>query len=306
MTEYESIGKYIKDIKTGDFRKSLRIFYDYLRTLNRSNYTLRWYIYDTVMFLSWVEKNGKRSLKQINRNDFRDFLSEEMMRGISRRSLARRVSSVKSFFKFLIRSDILEGSEIISLESPKIEKKLPITGSKDDIFKIFDRSFGDGLLDKRDFAIITFLYATGARISEIASLNCEDIDFKLMTVRLFGKGKKERIVPVGEFAIKKLKDWLDLVGINSGAVFINLKGNRLTVRQIRNIVYKRVKRAMVGTKLTPHSLRHSFATHLMESGVDIRVVQELLGHAKLSTTQIYTHVTRGKLKREYEKFHPHA
>ena len=306
MSEYENFNRYINIIKTPDYRNYLNKFYDYLRMLNRSKYTVRWYIYDAAMFLSWVEKDGKREIDKINRNEFRDFLSEEMNRGVSRKSLARRVSSIKSFFKFLIKSDLLSNSDIVNLESPKIDKKLPKIGSKDDIFKIFDKSFGHKILDKRDFAIISFMYATGARISEIAALNYEDIDFKLMVVKLFGKGRKERIVPVGKFAIEKIKNWIDTAGINSGAIFTSLKGNRLTVRQIRNIVYKRVKKAMINTKLTPHSIRHSFATHLMESGVDIRIVQELLGHAKLSTTQVYTHVTKGKLKKEYERFHPHA
>jgi len=306
MSETEILGKYIKFLKTDNFKDYLKRFHDYLKMMNRSDYTIRWYIYDASKFLGWVEKNGRKDISKIGKNDFRDFLSEEMAKGMSRKSLARRVSSVKSFFNYLIKSDLLMKTDIVSLESPKVEKKLPVVGSKDDIFKIFDKSFGNNLLDKRDFAVISFLYATGARISEITSLDYEDIDFKLMVVKLFGKGRKERIVPVGEFALKKLRDWVDSAGIKSGAIFINLKGSRLTVRQIRNIIYKRVKKAMLGSRLTPHGIRHSFATHLMENGVDIRIVQELLGHAKLSTTQIYTHVTRGKLKREYERFHPHA
>lgn len=297
---------YLKLIKSSDYKNYLRRFYSYLNMLNRSEYTIKWYISDTVMFLNWIERNGAKTIEKIDKNDFRDFLSSEMARGVKRISLARRVSAVKSFFKFLIKSDAIQGSDIISLESPKMEKKLPIVGSKDDIFKIFRKAFGDKILDKRDFAIISFLYASGARISEAATLNYEDIDFKLMVVRLIGKGRKERIVPIGQFAIKKLKNWIELAGITSGAVFTNLKTGRLTVRQIRNIVYKRVKKAMLSSHLTPHSIRHSFATHLMENGVDIRIVQELLGHVKLSTTQVYTHVARGKLKRQYEMFHPHA
>lgn len=297
---------YLKLVKSSDYRVYLKKYYSYLNMLNRSEYTIRWYISDTAVFLNWIERNGKKDIGKIDKNDFRDFLSSEMARGIKRRSLARRTSSVKTFFKFLIKSDIIAGSDIISLETPKMEKKLPTVGTKADIFNIFKKSFGDSILDQRDFAIVSFLYATGARISEATALSYEDIDFKLMVVKLFGKGKKERIVPVGEFAIKKLKNWTDLTDIKSGAVFTSLKGGRLTVRQIRNIVYKRVKKAMISTNLSPHSIRHSFATHLMENGVDIRIVQELLGHAKLSTTQVYTHVTRGKLKRQYERFHPHA
>jgi integrase/recombinase XerC len=165
----------------------------------------------------------------------------------------------------------------------------------------------DTPLGKRNRAIVAFLYGSGARVAELAGLNWEDVDFRTGLVRLTGKGRKVRIVPAGDFAIRRLKDWREAQrGRGFGAVFTSRSDGRLSVRQVRNIVHGAVGKAGLPQDMSPHGMRHSFASHLLEGGADIRTVQELLGHASLSTTQIYTHVTREKLKSLYRQYHPHA
>ncbi len=293
-------------LKNRKFIQHLNDFYKYIKMMNRSEYTIRWYIDDNLAFLKWNEKNGKNNLNEINKNDLRDFLAYYLTKGLQRKSAARKVAAIKAFFRYLVKIDVLNKSDILSVESPKIEKRLPSVGSIKDIEAILNKSFGDSDRDIRDCALVSFLYSTGARISEVAGLKWEDINFKSGLVRLYGKGNKERIVPIGEYTIKKLQKLFEQTKVKNGPVFVNSKGDALTVRQMRNVVYRSVKKAGLGVKMSPHTLRHSFATHLMEKGADMRIVQELLGHAKLSTTQIYTHVAKNRLKKIYDRFHPHA
>jgi site-specific recombinase XerD len=218
----------------------------------------------------------------------------------------RRVSGIKSFFRFLIKQGIIEDSSIMNVKTPKAKRKLPKVTSEEQIAFILSRAFGNTKLDRRNLAIFAFLYATGARVSELIGLNKMDLDFRTGLVRLKGKGGKTRLVPAGDFAMAKISVWLDERGGDSEAVFTTLAGNRLSVRQIRNILNRALIQSEVNTRISPHTMRHSFATHMLDHGADVRIVQELLGHVSLSTTQIYTHVTRERLRRLYNRYHPHG
>jgi integrase/recombinase XerC len=297
----------VKDIGNTGFRNALEQFYKYLQVLNRSENTIRWYLADNAMFLKYIEDEpGEKKLKDISKNDLRDFLADQLSRRISRRSLARRVSSIKNFFKFLIKQGYLESSSIIHIDSPKSEKKLPKAAAKEDLLDILKHHVPESALDRRNTAIVAFLYGTGARVSEMIGMDLGAIDFRTGLVSLKGKGEKTRLVPAGSFVLNRIKDWLDVRQASSEAVFTSLSGKRLTARHIRNILDAAIKKVSLNMRLSPHNIRHSFATHLLDKGVDVRVVQELLGHVSLSTTQIYTHVSRERLKATYNRYHPHA
>ncbi|KKL78228.1 hypothetical protein LCGC14_2026960 [marine sediment metagenome] len=297
----------VKDIENTGFRKALEHFYKYLQVLNRSENTIRWYLADNVLFLKYIEEEpGEKKLADLGKNDLRDFLADQLSRKISRRSLARRVSSIKNFFKFLIKQGCLESSSIIHIDSPRGEKKLPKVAAKEDLLDILKHHVPESALDRRNTAIVAFLYGTGARVSEMIGLDLRDIDFRTGLVSLKGKGDKTRLVPAGSFVLDRIKGWLDVRQASSEAVFTSLSGKRLTARHIRNILDAAIKKVSLNMRLSPHTIRHSFATHLMDKGVDVRVVQELLGHVSLSTTQIYTHVSMERLKAMYNRYHPHA
>lgn len=302
-----SLENLLQSTEKIQFSKEVTQFYKYLKVINRSDNTILGYIQDILLFLRHVEKEfGEKRLEDIDKNDLRDFLASELSRGVSRRSLTRRVSSIKGFFRFLIKQGSVPGSSIINVVSPKGERKLPGAVPKEEIFCMLTGPFTDSQLDIRNLAIISFLYGTGARVSELIGLNLRDIDFRTGLVTLRGKGNKTRLIPAGKFAVGKIKDWLDVRQNCPDAVFTSLSGRRLSVRQIRNIINNAVKKASVKMRMSPHTIRHSFATHMLDNGVDIRIVQELLGHVSLSTTQIYTHVSMERLKSLYDRYHPHA
>jgi integrase/recombinase XerC len=297
----------IKDIKTDRFREALRQFYKYLQVLNRSENTIRWYLSDNVLFFKHIENEPVvKGLEELGRNDLRDFLADQLSRNISRKSLARRVSSIKNFFKFLIKQGYLENSSITQIDSPRGEKKLPRTVPKEHLLELLTRQVPEAALDIRNNAVISFLYGTGARVSEMVGLDLAHIDFKTGLVSLKGKGSKMRLVPAGSFALEKINRWIDARKVHTEAVFTSMSGRRLTARQIRNILDAVIKKVSINIRVSPHTIRHSFATHLLDRGVNVRVVQELLGHVSLSTTQIYTHVSRERLKAMYNMYHPHA
>jgi site-specific recombinase XerD len=294
-------------MENGPYRDAVDGFKKYLEVLNRSEKTVQWYVQDTVLFLDHLERNfGIKKLAEIDKNDLRDFLAGELARGISRKSLMRRVSGIKMFFRYLIEEGELEDSTILSIDTPKAEKRLPRTLSQDQVMTLLEGIEGDRPLDRRNLAILSFLYGTGARVSELVALNREDVDFHTGLVRLRGKGGRERLVPAGEFVVERLREWLELRRDRSRAVFTSLGGRRLGDRHIRNIVGAALRKAALAMPLSPHGMRHSFATHMLENGADIRIVQELLGHMSLSTTQIYTHIARDKIVNTYRRFHPHA
>lgn len=281
------------------FLNYLKIEKDY------SEHTLINYAIDLRYFVSFI---GEKPLEEVTYLDIRKFLAELKTKNFSKKTIARRVSCLKSFFKFLVREGYIENNPTLGMRAPKLDKKLPLFLTIDEVTKLIEAPEGD-LPGLRDKAIMETIYSTGMRISELVSLNIEDIEFIGGAVKVKGKGKKERIVPIGDKALKAIKAYLEArlsVFKENRAVFLNNRGRRITPRGVRLIIDKYVNKVALREKISPHSLRHSFATHLLERGADLRAVQELLGHSSLSTTQIYTHVTAERLKSVYEKAHPRA
>lgn len=290
-----------------NFRQEIEGFRKYLKVLNRSDKTVQWYMHDALLFLNHLDNHyDVRNLNNAGKRELRDFLAMELARGISRKSLMRRVSGIKMFFRYLIEEGLVQNTSILSVDTPRAEKRLPKTLSQDQIMSLLKGVRRDRPIDKRNLAILSFLYGTGARVSELVALNISDVDFNTGLVRLRGKGGRDRIVPAGSFVIEKLKQWVDLRLDTGDAVFTSMNGRRISDRHVRNILRAALDKAALGLPLSPHGMRHSFATHMLENGADIRTVQELLGHMSLSTTQVYTHIATEKLVRSYRQYHPHA
>ncbi|MFH0935514.1 MAG: tyrosine recombinase XerC [Candidatus Omnitrophota bacterium] len=273
---------------------------------NYSAHTILNYKLDLEVFAGFI---GSTEIEKIDYLYLRKYLAALKERGLAPRSIARRISTLRSFFKFLTREGYLKSSPILSVSSPKLDKHLPLFMTEEEVVKLIESAFmkeGTGERGLRDRAILETFYSTGLRISELVSLNIRDFDFISGIITVMGKGKKERIVPIGEVAIAALRKYLKARKKESEAVFLNKNGGRITARGVRGIVDKYINRAGINPGVSPHTFRHSFATHLLNRGADLRTVQELLGHANLSTTQIYTHLTTEKLKSVYDKAHPRA
>jgi integrase/recombinase XerC len=252
---------------------------------------------------------------RVDRNALRRFLGKLAQQQLSRRTIARRLSAVRTFFKFLHREDLVQANPARTVRSPKIEKTLPQWLSRGDAEKVFsvaeNRAAEGGMRGLRDLAIIELFYSTGMRLSELHGLDMDDVDVISEQVKVRGKGRKERIIPLGSTAITAIRRYelrrADVMGRGDrGAVFINQNGKRLSRRQIQEIVRKAVESGAVEAGMSPHALRHSFATHLLDAGADLLAVKELLGHASLSTTSIYTHTSKERLKKVYQQAHPRA
>lgn len=285
-------------------------FIQYLKVeKGASAMTLAGYRTDLFQFLTYLSNtNTSRpeevGLEWLNHCIVRDYLAHLQCRGLSRATMARKLAALRSFSSYLCRESILDNNPIAIVATPKQEKKLPRFLYLSDVEMLLEAPDGKDITGIRDRAILELLYATGIRVSELVSLNTIDIDSRDMFVRVFGKGRKERIVPLGKKAAVWLDNYLEksrpaLAARNdkkSKALFLNRFGNRLSARSIRNIINKYVDEISLNLKVSPHTLRHTFATHLLNGGADLRSVQELLGHVKLSTTQVYTHVTGDRLK----------
>ncbi|MCK4995094.1 MAG: tyrosine recombinase XerC [Candidatus Omnitrophica bacterium] len=251
-----------------------------------------------------------KELKTVDVFDVRKFLVALRQKGYKKVTIARKMACLRSFFKFLTREGHLKSNPMVGLVGPKLEKKLPLFLGEDDILKLLETPDIADSAGLRDKAILETLYSTGIRVSELVGLSVEHIDFIAGVVRVYGKGKKERLAPIGDRALRVIRNYLKKrkkgVGTSDRAVFLNKDGRRLTDRSVRNVVDKYIKVASIRTDISPHSLRHSFATHLLNRGADLRSVQELLGHANLSTTTIYTHLSTERLKNVYDQTHPRA
>ena len=228
-------------------------------------------------------------------------------------SIGRKLAALKGFFRYLLTAHRIEKDPLLVIQTPKQEKPLPAFLSVDDIFQLLGAIKIRNSLDIRDRAILEVFYSTGIRVSELVGLNWGDIDFPLGIIRVVGKGYKERIVPIGAVAIQTLRDYSleqrkkwNLSCKGETAVFLNRWGSRITTRSVARSVEKHLHEAGIAVKMGPHGLRHTFATHLLNSGADLRVIQEMLGHVSLSTTQRYTHVNLDQLTAVYDKAHPRA
>ncbi|HEX5605248.1 MAG TPA: tyrosine recombinase XerC [Candidatus Binatia bacterium] len=286
---------------------------------NVSPHTLRNYLSDLHQFhqfvseRNWaVDSTGCVDVRKIEIQVVRAFLAS-LTPGRKKSSLGRKIACLKGFFKYLVTTRQIEGDPMFSIHSPKNEKPLPAFLSVDDVFQLLGAVKTKTELDVRDRAVLEFFYSTGVRVSELVGLNWADVDFRLEIVRVTGKGSKERIVPIGEIALEALQDYAreqrkrwNFSCKGETAVFLNNRGRRITTRSVARIVEKHLKQAGIHVKMGPHGLRHSFATHLLNSGADLRSIQELLGHASLSTTQRYTHLNLDQLTAVYDKAHPRA
>lgn len=252
---------------------------------------------------------GDKDVAAVDHLALRRFLADMRARSYAKRTVARKLASLRSFFKFLYREGYIKSNPITAISSPKLDKKLPVFLDVDKVTKLIlkpDTKTESGL---RDRAILETLYSTGIRVSELVGLDTGDVDFISGVIKVLGKGSKERIVPIGDEAIAAIRRYLDKRNKRAkdkDAVFLNNHGKRLTDRSVRRVIDKYIRACSIEEKISPHSLRHSFATHLLDRGADLRCVQELLGHMNLSTTQIYTHVTMERLKSVYDKAHPRA
>jgi len=245
---------------------------------------------------------GEKPLKDVTYIDIRAFLAFLKSRDYSKSSVARKLACLRSFFKYLARENVMTQNPAVGISTPRKEKRLPDFLNPDEVTKLLDAPNKPTWEEKRDKSILEMLYSSGLRVSELVGLNHDDCDLFGGVLRVRGKGKKERIVPVGQVALNCLKSYLDekppkdLAPAFKKPLFVSRLGGRLTDRSVRRMILKYVKRTGLGKEVSPHMFRHSFATHMLDRGADLRSVQELLGHASLSTTQIYTHVTTQRLK----------
>ncbi len=287
-------------------RKHIASFLLHLRNeKNVSPHTERGYRSDLEQLAKFF---GDRDLAGIGHQDLRQFLGHLISRKVKKSSLARKLSAVRAFFKYLDREGIVQGNPARLIATPKQDKRLPSVLTVDDALRLMNAPEGDAVDDLRDHAVLETLYSTGIRASELVGINFEDINRNDHLIRIRGKGRKERIVPVG----RKALDAIDVYAARKNnsdkgsPVFTGPSGKRLTARTVQRILDNYRKKLGLSQKASPHTLRHSFATHLLESGADLRAIQELLGHASLSTTQRYTHVNLDSLMETYDKAHPRA
>ncbi len=290
-----------------DLKKEIENYINYLRfERNYSPNTLRSYMAD---LLSFYEYCKEKNLDFTNRRNIRNYIQFIAQKNYKSSTFFRKVVSLRSFYEYLFNFEKIKKDLTIFIPTPKVEKKLPQFLSVEEIMRLLDSTNLDEILGIRDRAILETLYATGIRVSELVGINEEDINWNYREIKVFGKRAKERIVIIGEETLKLLQLYRDYVRPRllkkpEKAFFLNARGERITDRGVRMIVEKYAK--LLDKRISPHTLRHSFATHLLEGGADLRYVQELLGHVRISTTQIYTHLTSEQIKKTYKLTHPRA
>lgn len=294
-------------------RQEIDRFLEYLaQERNASRHTVLNYALDLREFEAQM---AGKALRVIDRHHLRQYLAALAAKGFSKRTLARKIASARSFFRYLERSGGVERNPVEEVRSPKLDRTLPATLSEAEVERILEFK-AESLSDARDRAILEALYSTGCRVSELVGMTIGSLDAFGGAVRVWGKGRKERLCPMGEKALDAIEDYLNRRKSRFGspkpndAMFLNhsrhAAGSRLTDRSVRRILNRRLAKISMDIKVSPHDLRHSFATHLLNRGADLRSVQELLGHANLSTTAIYTHVSTQRLKEVYHRAHPRA
>ena len=294
---------------------------------NYSPHTLTSYANDLKAFYAFA---APEPIEAADKMRLRAFLSESSEKGFSKRTLSRRMAALRTFFRFLVREGHLEKSPMAAMKNPKQDKRLPMVLEENEVTRLLEAP-EDDLTGRRDRAILETLYSAGLRVSELVHLDLEKVDFIGGVCRVMGKGSKERICPIGDRALRAIRQYLQLRGAKDNsqpagggspptdrragasggkALFLNhspnKKGSRLTERSVCRVVHRYIELTCRREKISPHTLRHSFATHLLDHGADLKSVQEPLGHENLSTTQIYTHVSTKRMKEVYEKAHPRA
>jgi integrase/recombinase XerC len=284
---------------------------------NLSVHTIRAYLGDLDSFLDHLERLDVNDFATLELAHIRSWLANQQVKGGARTTLSRRATSIRLFTKWATKKGYLVKDVGATLATPKGARTLPVVLTIADATLAMDAMAArvgeeDGPVSKRDAAMLEILYASGARVSELCGLDLEDIDYARQTIRVLGKGKKERTIPIGNPAMRGLESWLKegrdlLAGSKSErAVFLGARGKRIDQRTVRTMVYHALAALEGVEKMGPHALRHSAATHLLEGGADLRTVQEILGHASLATTQIYTHVSTERLQKAFKQAHPRA
>lgn len=294
-----------------EYEDTLNDFCDYLKIDKRySDLTVESYRTEIKGYLDFFkEKNIK--VKNIKNSDIKDYLTYIKKGETSERTLAHNVSVIRTFYKFLLTQKVIERNPTEFLELPKLRKKLPTVLSKEEVEKLLDIDLTD-CYSYRNKAMLELLYSTGLRVSELVNLELSNIDLESCTLKTIGKGNKERIIPISDYALYYVEKYINEYrgsmlkkGVNN-YVFINNHGNVMTRQGFFKIIKKLASEKDIKTPISPHTLRHSFATHLLDYGADLRSIQEMLGHSNLSTTQIYTHVSSEHLKDNYNSSHPHS
>jgi len=291
--------------------EALGLFAGYQYSQNRSEHTVVAYQTDLGQFFRFAaqEQGLEPELVTVESIDVyivRSFLGVLAEHGLARKSMARKLASLRSFFKFLCRQELLKINPVQRVASPKLGRKLPHFLYLDQVEGLLRAPDCSKLLGCRDRVILELLYGSGLRVSELIGLNRENLDLESGLIRVLGKGSKERIVPVTNYASQAIEGYLGMRTDQQRSLLLNYQGSRLSDRSVRRILDKLVAKVSLEQHVNPHMLRHSFATHLLDGGADLRSVQELLGHQKLSSTQIYTHLTRERLKEVFTRAHPRA
>jgi integrase/recombinase XerC len=284
---------------------------------NLSVHTVRAYVGDLQSLITHLETMGKSDIATLDMAQIRSWLANQQVKGGARTTMSRRAVSIRLFTKWAFKHNYLSTDVGANLATPKAHRTLPevldaaSTGiAMDALAARVDE--GEGPLALRDRAMVEVLYASGARVAELCGLDLQDIDYERQTIRVFGKGSKERTIPIGNPAMRALKAWLAdgrpllMKDVSEKCVFIGARGKRIDQRTVRTVVYNALSALEGFERMGPHALRHSAATHLLEGGADLRTVQEILGHASLATTQIYTHVSTERLQAAFKQAHPRA
>lgn len=297
-----------------ELNNHVQAFITYLQIeKNYSPYTIEFYTQDINQFFHFMKDQVIDKLEDVSTSDVRIYLTELFSQQLARKTIARKISSLRSFYRFLLREKVVENNPFSAVSIPKLEKRLPDFFYEEELQQLFLSCDTNTPLGLRNKALLELLYATGIRVGECTKIQLSDIDFSVSTVLVRGKGQKERYVPFGSFAHQALEAYIK-TGRNKlmkntsthSYLFVNYRGGILTDNGVRDILNKMMDTSSSQGKIHPHKLRHSFATHLLANGADMRTVQELLGHAFLTSTQIYTHVTNEYLKKTYMSYHPRA
>lgn len=303
-----------------ELERNIKLFINYLKLeKSLSDNTVNSYVFDLKLFTTYLEENTEiKLIKEISEKTLIDFITylgnrlNKREKNYSEKSIYRMISVLKSFFKFLVIEDLLDDNPAENLDTPKVSRLLPSVLTIDEVNKILETVDTSIKLGLRDRAILETMYASGLRVSEVVNLEINNIFFDDGFLRIFGKGSKERIVPIGKSALNFIEKYYNdernlLKNKNSqNFIFLNFRGKKMTRMSVWNIVKKYSTLAGIKKEIHPHTLRHTFATHLLEGGADIRIIQEMLGHSDISTTQIYTHIDKEYLIEIHKTFHPRA
>lgn len=295
-----------------DVPEAVEQFVGYLRLVrNLSRHSLAAYGTDLLQLADFLEARGTTDPAKVTHLDLRAWLGGIREAGSARATVARKLAAARSMFKWLHREGHLDEDPAAGLHSPKKERKLPLFLSREEVDRLLAAPRGDGLPEVRDRALLETLYSSGVRVSELAALDETDLDLRSGVARVLGKGRRERLAGLGSYAVAALRAYMAAkrsrgAPRGAGALFENKDGGRLSTRGIQRILARRLVEAGLDPRVSPHKIRHSFATHLLDAGADLRSVQELLGHKNLATTQIYTHVSATRLREVYDRAHPRA